>query len=140
MAEKAEKKEPIKVKDYSDVIKGITGLARENYENGFEFALSLWEENLKVLNTQVDQWLNIQQDYTKGVKEFYEKLPKEVAAFWDGKAINTEVNRLTTLQKEYIGLVRNASDKFTKETLSLTRKNVERALSLFDEYLNLVKV
>jgi hypothetical protein len=139
MAEKAEKKDTLKVKDYPDVIKGITGLVKENYQNGFEFALSLWEENLKILNTQVDQWLNIHQDYTNTIKELYEKFPKDIPAFWDGKAVNNEINRFVALQKEYIGLVRNASEKFTKETLNLTKKNVERALSLFDEYLSLIK-
>jgi len=138
-----ERKDPIKdtlkVKDFSEVIKGVTGLVRENYQNGFEFALSLWEENLKVLNAQVDQWLNLQQDYTNTVRELYEKLPKEVPAFWDGKAINSEVNRLLAFQKEYLGLVRNVSDKLTKESLSLTKKNVEKALSLFDDYINLVR-
>jgi hypothetical protein len=140
----AEKKDTVKdigkVKDYNEVVKGVTGLVRESYQNGFEFALALWEENLKVLNTQVDQWLNIHQDYTNSVKDIYEKFPKDVAGFWDGKGINNEFNRLLTFQKEYLGFFRNASEKFTKETLNLTKKNVEKALSLFDEYLNLVRI
>ena len=133
-------KDALKVKDFSEVIKGVTGLVRENYQNGFEFAISLWEENLKVLNAQVDQWLNLQQEYTNTVRDLYEKLPKEAPAFWDGKAINSEVNRLLAFQKEYLGLVRNVSDKLTKETLSLTKKNIEKTFSLFDDYINWAKV
>ena len=133
-------KDTLKVKDLSEAIKGVTGLVRENYQNSFEFALSLWEENLKVLNAQVDQWLNLQQDYTNTVREIYEKFPKEVGPLWDGKVVNSEVNRLLAFQKGYLGLVRNTSDKLTKETLSLTKKNIEKTFSLLDDYINWAKV
>ncbi len=134
-------KETLKVRDLSETVRGITGLVKENYLNGVEFALSLWEENLKVLNTQVDHWLNVKKNYINSVRELYEKSPKEVVPFWNGnsKVINDEVDRLVVFQKDYTESVRSISDRFTKETLNLTKKNVEKALSLFDDYLNVFR-
>ncbi|MER3447669.1 MAG: hypothetical protein C4291_12915 [Candidatus Dadabacteria bacterium] len=130
------------VEGFTETIKELTGLVRESYLNGVEFALSLWEENLKVLNTQIDQWLNLQRDYIKAKREYYERIPKELVPFWNGnsKAINDEINRLVAFQKNHIESVRSISDRLTKETLSLTKKNVEKAFSLFDDYLNLFRV
>jgi len=135
-------KETQKVKDFTETVKGMTGLVKENYINGVEFALSLWEDNLKVLNAQVDQWLNLQNDYTNSVRELYERFPREAATLWDGnpKAINGQVDRLVAFQKDYVDSVRKVSDKFTKEALNLTQKNVEKAFSLIDDYIGLFRV
>ncbi len=135
-------KETQKVKDFTETVKGMTGLVKENYINGVEFALSLWEENLKVFNAQIDQWLNLQNDYANGVRELYERFPREAATLWDGnpKAINGQVDRLVAFQKDYVESVRKVSDKFTKEALSLGQKNVEKAFSLIDDYIGLFRV
>ena len=137
----AEKKES-KVKDFTDTIDGFTGMVRENYLNGLKLAISIWEENQKVLNAQVDQWLNFQKEYVKASREAYEKLPKEVKELWNGnaKAMNDEVDRMIAFQKEYVETVRGISDRVIKETISLTQKNVEKAFSLFDEYFGSLKV
>jgi hypothetical protein len=134
-------KETLKVKDLNETVKGITGLVKDNYLNGVELTLYLWEENLKALNTQVDRWLNFQQDYIKARRGFYERFPKEVE-FWNGtsKVINDEVDLLVAFQKDYIESVRDFSDGFTKETLGFTQKNIEKTLSLFDSYLHLFRV
>jgi hypothetical protein len=128
-------KETQKVKDFTESIKGITGLVKENYLNGVEFALSLWEENLKVLNAQVDQWLNFQQEFIKSGRDLYDKFPKELALFSKGGS----VDHFATLQKGYVESVRKVSDKFTKETLNLAEKNVEIAFSIIDDYMDLFR-
>ena len=129
-------KETQKVKDFTEAVKGITGLVKENYLNGVELALSLWEENQKVLNAQVDQWLNLQQEFIKVGRELYDKLPKEVAIFSKGDS----VDRFVTIQKEYVESARKVSDKFTKETHNLAQKNVEKGFSLIDDYIGLFRV
>src|SRR3989337_2608682 len=129
-------KETQKVKDFTETVKGMTGLVKENYINGVEFALSLWEENQKVLNAQVDQWLNLQQEFIKAGREFSDKFPKELATFSNGNS----VDRLVTLQKDHFDSVRKVSDKFTKEALNLAQKNVEKAFSLIDDYIGLFRV
>jgi hypothetical protein len=137
----AEKKDS-RVKDFTDTVEGFTGVVKGNYLNGLKLAISIWEENQKVLNAQVDQWLNFQKEYVKASREAYEKLPKEVRDLWNGnaKAVNEEVDRMIAFQKEYVETVRSISDKVAKETVSLTQKNVEKAFSLFDEYFGSLKV
>jgi cyclopropane fatty-acyl-phospholipid synthase-like methyltransferase len=137
-----ERPETLKVKDFADMVKGITGLVRENYLNGFEFALSIWEENLRVLNTQVEQWHSLQMDYIDVIRGFYERFPKELATLWEenSKAFNRQFDRFVAFQKSYVDLVRNVPDKFTKEALNLAQKNTEMTLSLFDDYFNLFRV
>ena len=43
-----------KVKDFAEVVKGITGLVKENYLNGVGVTLSLWEENPKAKEAYVN--------------------------------------------------------------------------------------
>jgi hypothetical protein len=137
-----EKKETQRSKDVTNPVKELTGLVKESYLNGFEFAVSLWEENVKSLNTQVDYLINAEKDYVKSLKEFYSNLPKEVNPFGNGnsKALDDGVDRIVAFQKEYINAVRNMSDKLTRETRDLTQKNVQKAFSLFDDYLNSFRV
>ena len=132
-----EKKETQRSKDVTNSVKELTGLVKESYLNGFEFAVSLWEENVKALNTQVDYVINAEKDYVKSLREFCSNLPKEVNPFGNGnsKALDEGVDRVVAFQKEYINAVRNMSDKLTRETRDLTHKNVEKAFSLFDDYL-----
>ncbi|MBI4228145.1 MAG: hypothetical protein HY693_00340 [Deltaproteobacteria bacterium] len=138
----AEKKETQKSRDITNPVKELTGLVKESYLNGFEFAVSLWEENIKSLNTQVDYLINAEKDYAKSLKEFYSNLPKEVNPFGNGnsKVLEDGVDRVVAFQKEYINAVRSLSDKVTRETRDLTHKNVEKAFSLFDDYLNTFRV
>ena len=135
-------KEILTVKDFTDSVKEITGLVKESYLNGVRLSLSLWEDNLKVLNAQVDQWFNVQQNYTNGIRKFYERFPKEVEALLDGNSIamNGQINRIAAFQKDYVESARKVSDKFTKGTLNLAQKNAEKAVSLIDGYISLFRV
>ena len=53
----------IVAKDFTEVVVDeTTGFVRENYIKSFKLPISLWEDNLKFLNTQIEQWLSFQQD------------------------------------------------------------------------------
>ena len=130
----AEKKEP---RDITDVVKETNGLFKENYLAGLELTTSLWEENLRFLNTQVEQWLNFQRDYIDAVMEFYGKFPG-----WNGNPKGTDnyFKYPLALQKRYVDSVRSTLDDFTRKNLDLIQKNIEKASSLFDRYFNLFRV
>lgn len=108
-----------------------------NYPNGLEFALSLWEENLKVLNAQLNEWLSVGQGYTNAVREFYENLPKATTPWRDSKDISGQFDCFVAFQRNYIGLVRDFSDKFMRRTINLSQRNAEKAFSFFDSYFSL---
>ena len=133
----SDKKEARKVEDYTNVVKETTGFVRESYLNSFKLPLSLWEENIKVLGTEVERWRNFQQDYINAVIEFYERLPG-----WNENPTATigHFEHLVAFQKNYVSLVIGASDRFMKETINIVQKNVEKASSHFDTYFNLFRV
>jgi hypothetical protein len=131
----AETKETFKVKDFTDTVKGITGMVKENYLNGVDLYFSLWTENLKVLDSQLEQWFGIQQEYIKAGKEVYEKLPKEFGVFTNSDT----ADRFLAIQKDYVATVKKVSDKFAKDTLNIAHKNAEKAFSLVDDYLKLFR-
>jgi hypothetical protein len=138
MAERKEKEE-VKVADFTEIFKGLSGLVRENYLSNLKITLSLWEENQKFANAQIDQFLATHKEYAEQLKAATEKfLPKEVVSFWNSgysKVFDGNFDRLTEVQREYINLARSASEKFTKEAINLTQKTAEKAFSVFEEYL-----
>ena len=138
MAERKEKEE-VKVADFTEIFKGLSGLVRENYLSNLKITLSLWEENQKFANAQIDQFLATHKEYAEQLKAATEKfLPKEVVSFWNSgysKVFDGNFDRLTEVQREYINLARSASEKFTKEAMNLTQKTAEKAFSVFEEYL-----
>ncbi|MGE5443641.1 MAG: hypothetical protein ACM3SR_03455, partial [Ignavibacteriales bacterium] len=76
---------PKVAKDFTEeVVYETTGFVRENYIKSFKLPISLWENNLKFLNTQIEQWLSFQEDYNNAVTEFYDKYPN-----WNGNSKNT---------------------------------------------------
>jgi len=133
----AEKKDTKRVKDFTVPVKDLSGLAKENYLNGFDFTLSLWEENVRAINSQVDYLLNAEKEYANTVKQVYSKLPSEFSPVSNGnsKLVDEGLDRLISLQRGYADTVKSISDKLTKETKNLTHKNVEKAFSIFDDYL-----
>ena len=132
----SKKEAPKVVADFTDVVEETTGFVRENYIKSFKLPISLWEENLRFLNTQVEQWLNFQRDYIDAVMEFYDKFPG-----WNGNPKGTDnyFKYPLALQKSYIDSVRSTLDDFTKQNLNLIQKNIEKASSLFESYLNLFR-
>jgi len=129
-------KEDLKVRDITDGIKTATGLVKDNFFGGFEFTISLWEENLKVLN----KWLSLQRDYIHLMKDISEKYPHEGMRMWSEvfKPLSSPTDWFTPLQRNYLRLTQNASDKFSKDLLDLSQKNIERVSSVFSDYLSLL--
>lgn len=126
------------LKDITDATKELTDLVKEDYLAWFEFTTSLWEENRKVLNSQLDKWLSLQGDYINLMRDFSQKIPNEGMKMWNEflKPLNAQTDRFMSIQKDYIESTRSASDKFTKGFLSLNQKSIERALSAFSDYVN----
>ena len=119
------------------VVDETTEFIRENYIKSFKLPISLWEENLKFLNTQIEQWIGFQEDYMDVVVEIYGKFPG-----WNvsSKSTDNQFKYPLALQKSYIDAVRNTLNDLTKNYLNLIQKNIETASSLFDSYFNLFKV
>ena len=131
----AEKKKEVKVEDFSEFFKGVSGLVKESYLSSFSVALSLWEENQRFVNSQVEQIFTIQREYAEQLKSTVEKYSKDTPGF----NLNGNLERITNAQREYISILKSVSDKAANDWVNLTQKATERAFSVFEENLRLFK-
>jgi len=130
-----------KIMEPLTLFKEFSGLFKENFLLSLELTKSLWDENLNLMNSQLNQWLFLPQNYTKVMTEAIERFPKEPLSLWvaQSKMMNDQTERFFVLQREYFDSVRKGSDKVTREAIGLTQKGIERSFSLFDDYLSLLR-
>ncbi len=105
--EEIEEKRPTeesKVQDFKDIVRELTGVVRENHIMGFQLRLSIWEENLRILSSLIEQWVSVQEGYTTLMKNLFRKLPSEAVNFWgdNSKFVSTSIiEDMLTIQKDY---------------------------------------
>jgi hypothetical protein len=133
MSSKKEKLKATKGFEVDETVESV----RENFINSFKLPIVLWEQNLKFLNAQMEQWLSFQQDYIESVRQFYDNFP---GRYENLEQTDSYFKYPLALQKSYVDSVRNILDNFTKYNLDLIQKNIENASSLFDSYFNLFRV
>lgn len=137
------KKAASKVKEFAEPVKEFSGLVKENYLNGLEFTLSLFEQNLKALSTQADHMFDLEKEFVTNVSGFYKDFPKDLPFVkdlpYDGsvKKISEQLDRYITYRKEQLQTAKNMSEKFAKDARTMAQENIERTFSLFGEYFNL---
>jgi hypothetical protein len=135
------KKEELKVRDYVDTSRELTGLVKDNYLSGLQICLSLWEENLNTMNKQIDQWMSVQERYSTITRELFGKFPTESAKLWSDnfKTISGHIDKVLTLQKDYPSVIIKTSHKFTKDASELMKNALDKAFTIFNTTLNLSK-
>ncbi len=133
-------KENPKAKDRTEVAKGFSELAIDNYLTGIKLYQSLWEENLKVFRIRVDYLFQLQQGSIKAGWELLGKVPFLTPLSGNPKSIlHGHVDSLIDFHKESVQIARDTSDNYTQESFRLAKKNLEQAGSLFDNFLDLFK-
>ena len=122
-------------------VKEFSGIVKENYLNGIDFTFSLWEQNLKAINSHVTQVLDLEKEFVSNVNEYYKDFPKDLP-FANGKAVNIsdQLDKYIEFGKEQAETAKNASEKLTKDVRTQTEANVEKAFAILGDYLNLIKI
>ena len=140
MAEpRIKKKEELRVENIEYTVGELTGLIKENYIAGLELSLSIYNENVKLLEKQMESWLAVQHDCADVMKEFLGKFPGEGAGLWGGSIKNpiaAQIDWYISLQNGNLELFKNTFYKFPKEAANVGRRNIESAFSVFDDFLN----
>lgn len=116
---------------------------KESFIEGVNIASSMWEESSKAIQKQMEWWTTIDNDYTKTLDEFYEKIAKEMMNYnrwWDGdlKKFYSPVAQYSDTSKGYFNHLKTLSDMFAKVQFKIAKKNAEVGFSILDKYLNLI--
>ena len=127
--------------DFTSPFKEFTDLVRGNYLNGIDFAFSLLDQNRKAFDAQVDQVFDLEKEYVGSVSQFYKDLPKDLFPFVNGseKTVKDQVASIANIKKSQVESYRSITDKFSKDTKAVVTENVEKAFSVFDDYLKMFK-
>ena len=135
--EKAVKGANLGVRDYVDMTRELTGLVKESYITGLQFFFSIYEESLKVINTQSEEWRRLHEESTRLVRETFERFPAEAVNFWNthSRFIDSHAGKIIAFHKDYSQVLINTSDKFMKETIGLIKNSIDRIFGSFNEYL-----
>lgn len=134
------KKVASKVKEFTEPAKEFSGLVKENYLNGLDFSFSLLEQNVKVFNSQVEHFFDLEKEFLSNVGEFYKDFPKDLPFAKDlpyeggVKKATEQIDRFISYRKEHFDTVKSMTEKFTKDARAMAQENVERTFSLFGEY------
>ncbi|MGE5445002.1 MAG: hypothetical protein ACM3SR_10455 [Ignavibacteriales bacterium] len=101
--EKAAERVNLKVRDYVDMTRELTGLVKESYITGLRLFFSIYEGNLKVINRQAEEWGRLHEESTKLMREPFERFPTEMVNFWNGhsKLTNSHVEKIIDFQRDY---------------------------------------
>ncbi len=94
--------EELKVRDYTDIAKELTGVVKENSLTGFQICLSIWEGNLKLVTSHIEQWVEVQEGYANLMRDLFENCPDEAFNVWgcNSKLVSTSIEKLISFQKE----------------------------------------
>jgi hypothetical protein len=116
---------------------------KESFIEGVNIVSSMWEESSKAIEKQMEWWTTIDNDYTKTLDEFYEKIFKEMKNYnrwWDGdlKKFYSPVAQYSDTSKGYFNHLKTVSDMFAKVQFKIAKKNAEVGFSILDKYLNLI--
>ena len=100
------------VRDYTedsvDIARDLTKQVRDSYLTSFKLVLSLWENNAKMINEFVGQWVSLQQEVYTSLMDIV-----NLRSFRSGdlRFGNDLIERTFAIQRNYIDEVRNLSER-----------------------------
>lgn len=135
--EKVTERANLRVRDYVDMGRELTGLVKESYIMGLQLFFSICEENLKIINRQAEELGRLQGESAKLIREPFERFPTEAVNFWNSHSrfIDSHAERIIAFHRDYSQVLINTSDKFMKETIGLIKNSIDRIFGSFNKYL-----
>jgi hypothetical protein len=104
--------------DSVDISRELTRQARDSYLSSLKLGISLWENNLKMMNNFIGQWLSVNQElYTSFVDTV---IPRSGNAYF-GKDL---IEKAFSLQREYIDRIRDVSESEMEQAERQLKENL----------------
>lgn len=100
--------------EYTDMSQDLTRLVRESYFESFQLGLSFWERNLKIIGKQAEQWMSIQEGYTRLMGKSNPWNGNSHAE--NGQSVSSQIEKIFSLQRDYIDRIKNLSERAQQQT------------------------
>lgn len=121
----------VKVSEFEENFKALSGLVKDNVLLGFETVASMIEEGQKLVNAQFEQYYSMQSDYAEQLKSSINRWMKEFTAFsYPTAAVDTVLEA----QKTYAKLIKDTSDRAVNNSFALLRKATENVFSTVEGF------
>jgi hypothetical protein len=103
------------VRDYTedsvDIARDLTKQVRDSYLTSFKLALSLWENNVKMINEFIGQWVSLQQEVYTSLMD----VANLRSLHGDLRFGSDLIERTFAIQRNYIDELRNLSERGIEE-------------------------
>lgn len=103
--------------DSVDISRELTRQVRDSYLTSLKLGLSLWENNLKMMNNFIGQWLSVKQELHTSLTEMFH--PNG-----DLSLGSSLLERTFSLQREYIDRIRDVSESGMKQAERQLKENL----------------
>lgn len=102
--------------EYIDIVKDLTKQLSDTYLTSFKLGLSLWENNLKMMNGYVRQLVSMQ-------KNMYRPLIDIANGGGDSPLNNNFIEKMFSIQRDYIEQIGNISEREVQKLERKLREN-----------------
>ncbi len=106
--------------NYEDIATDLTKQVRDSYLSSMKLSLSLLEENFKMLNRFIGQWVSVQHQIYSSLVDMGNPHRGNVDF---GKDL---IDKAFAVQRDYIEEIRNLSEKGIQKMQQEARRGVER--------------
>lgn len=103
--------------DSLDITRDLTRQVRDSYLSSLKLGLSLWENNLKMMNNFVGQWLSVKQ-------ELHTSLTDMLHPNGDLRLGSSLIERTFSLQREYVDRLRDISESGVEQVERELKENL----------------
>jgi hypothetical protein len=104
--------------DSLDISRELTRQVRDSYLTSLKLGLSLWENNLKVVNDIVGQWMSVRQELYTSLTDMF--IPKN----GDPDFGRSLIEKTFSVHREYIDRLRDLSERATQQVERELKENL----------------
>ena len=110
------------VRDYTedsiDISRELTRQVRDSYLTSFKLGLSLWENNLKMVNDVIGQWMSVGHELYTSLTDLY--VPKN----GDPDVGRSLIEKTFSVHREYIDRMRDISERAVQHAEGELKENL----------------
>ncbi len=104
--------------DSLDISRELTRQVRDSYLTSLKLGLSLWENNLKMVNDVIGQWLSVRQELYTSLADIF--IPRN----GDSDFGRSLIEKTFSVHREYIDKLRDLSEREVQQVEREIKENL----------------